>query len=154
MPTNWPNPAVSKEAIAVIAILTFQLASRGADYLSGNPKPGVGAIETSDYTPAMVWGICCVIVAGVVAVGLATKSLRTVRDGACLAICIYLSFAVLVVDDAFRDGLDDWRFCTGYLAAAGLWGVMAWYVTMRMAVAASREGEHEHRRDGGATRDD
>lgn len=137
---------VSKKDAAIIGILTFQLASRGADYVSGNPKTGMGAFEVSEYTPAMVWGITCLIVAALVTASLVAQAPRVLRVGAIIAMCVYLAFSVLAVNDAVRGGLDDWRFFTGYLAAAAMWGVMAGSLTIRIAIMDSREG------DGGVER--
>lgn len=143
-----------REFRAIIWIVTFQLASRGADYISGNPKPDAGVFSTSDYTPALLWGITCLAVAAIVTVGMMLKRARVVRAGACIAASVYLSFAVLVFDDAIRDGLDDWRFCTGYLCAMGIWGVVAWVLTMHIAVVDSREESDGDTRTPGTARND
>lgn len=131
---------VTKEVNILLWIVTFQLASRGADYFTGNPRPGIGAFEIGAYTPAFVWGVTCLATAAVVLVGLFVKSRRVTRDGAVLAMCVYLAFSVVVVDDVFRDGFDDWRILTGYLAAAATWGVLAGSLTLSMAVADNRKG--------------
>lgn len=131
---------VTKEVNLLLWIVTFQLASRGADYFTGNPRPGVGAFEIGTYTPALVWGVTCLVTAAVVLVGLVVKSHRVTRNGAVLAMCVYLAFSVMVVDDVFRDGFDDWRFLTSYLAGAATWGVLAGSLTMNIAVLDNRKG--------------
>lgn len=144
--------AVSKKDTIITSIFAFQLASRGADYICGNPKPGMGAFELGEYTPAMVWGITCLIVAALVTAALVAQAPRVLRVGQIIAMCVYLAFSVLVVDDVVRGGLDDWRFFTGYLAAAAMWGVMAGSLTIRIAIMDSREGDGGVERPNRATR--
>lgn len=136
---------VAKEVNLLLFIVTFQLVSRGTDYLSGDARPGTGAFEIDDYTPAMVWGITCLFVATVVALGMAFRNHRVVRDGAVLAMCVYLAFSVVVVDETLFGG-DDWRFLTGYMAAAATWAVIAGSVTVSMAVEENRKGGRVWRR--------
>lgn len=147
-------PGLNKSINVIIWLITFQLASRGADYLSGNPKPGAGVFSTSDTTPALMWGVTCLVVAAAVTVGMVLKAPRVVCGVACVAVCVYLSFAVLVFDDAIRDGLDDWRFFTSYMTAAGVWGVVAYELFMHIAVMESREGDNGNRRTVGAAGND
>lgn len=137
---------VHKEVNLIIIIATVQLVSRGADYLTGNPNPGVGAFEIGNYTPALVWGLTCLSVAAIITIGLLLKSHRTVRNGAAIAMCVYLAFAVVVCDAVFKDGLDDWRFFTGYIIGAATWLVLAGSLTMSIAVIENREGDYEHKR--------
>lgn len=128
------------------AALTFQLFSRGMDYALGNPRAGVGAFRLADASPSLVWGIACVTAALIVATGLAARRDHVVRAGAVIAAAIYTAFAIMVFGGAFAHGaIDDWRFFTAYVAAAFMWAVIAWALTIRMAVIAHREG-----RDGDA----
>ncbi|MDY5784674.1 hypothetical protein [Corynebacterium sp.] len=120
-------------------LLTFQIASRGLDYLTGNPRPGVGAFEVGWATPAASWGAGCLVAAAVVVVGALVRSTRVVRAGAVLAMSLYLAFAVMVSADVLRSPLDDWRFFTSYLVIAGTWGTIAWVLTTRIAVEQHRE---------------
>ena len=147
-------PGLQREISVIIWIVTFQLASRGADYASGNPKTDAGVFSTSDSAPALMWGITCLVVAAAVTAGMVLKAPRVVRGAACVAACVYLSFAVLVFDDAIRDGLDDWRFCTGYLSVAAVWGVLAWILTMHIAVMDNRGGSDGDTRAARAARND
>lgn len=126
----------------VIAALTFQMASRGLDYVTGDTHSGVGVFEIDGLGPAFAWGVACLVAAAVIAAGLVSSSNRVVRGGALLTTAIYLAFALMVVDDVFKDGsLDDWRYLTLYLTTAFIWAVIAWALTVRMAVTKHRE-EH------------
>ena len=59
-----------------------------------------------------------------------------------LSAAIYIAFALMVVDNVYADDtIDDWRYLTLYLSAAFIWGVIAWALTVRMAVAKNRR-EH------------
>ena len=84
-------PGLNRSINVIIWLVTFQLASRGADYLSGNPKPGAGVFSTSDSTPAMMWGVACLVVAAAVTIGMVLKAPRVVCGLACVAACVYLS---------------------------------------------------------------
>ncbi|OHO71197.1 hypothetical protein HMPREF2692_01395 [Corynebacterium sp. HMSC036D03] len=124
----------------LIGALTFQLFSRGLDYVLGNPQQGVGAFRISEASPSLVWGAACIIAALIVAAGLLRQCPRVVRAGAILAAAIYGAFAVMVFDDVYVQGpIDDWRFFTGYLATAFMWAVIAWSLTIRIAVIKNRE---------------
>ncbi|MCK6161544.1 hypothetical protein [Corynebacterium simulans] len=124
----------------IIGALTFQLFSRGLDYILGNPKQGAGAFHVQDVSPPIVWGGACIIAALIVAVGLLKQCPRIVRAGAVLAAAIYGAFAVMVFDDVYMQGpVDDWRFFTGYIATAFMWAVIAWSLTIRIAVIKNRE---------------
>ena len=124
----------------LIGALTFQLFSRGLDYALGNPQQGVGAFRISEASPSLVWGTACIIAALIVAAGLLRQCPRVVRAGAILAAAIYGAFAVMVFDDVYVQGpIDDWRFFTGYLATAFMWAVIAWSLTIRIAVIKNRE---------------
>lgn len=134
-------PGIPRELTAITVIVALQLALRGADYVTGNPKGGKGVFEVPDPSPPFVWGATCLVVAAVVAVGLIRRNSRVVRNAAVVAASVYGAFAIMVFDDAVRDGLDDWRFCTSYLTGAAVWGVIAYAQTMHIAVVASREGD-------------
>lgn len=126
----------------ITALLTFQLFSRGLDYVTGNPQQGVGAFQVESLNPPVVWGAVCILAALMVAVGLAVGSDRITRDGAILTSAVYLVFAVMVIDDIHLSPLDDWRFFTGYMCSAGVWATIAFALTVRMAVVANRK-EHD-----------
>lgn len=124
----------------VIAALAFQMASRGFDYLLGDTRSGTGVFEIDSIGPAFAWGGACVMAAMIIAVGLIMGRDAIVRGGALLSAAIYAAFALMVVDNVYVDGtVDDWRYLTLYLSAAFVWGVIAWSLTIRMAVAKSRE---------------
>lgn len=124
----------------IIAALTFQMASRGLDYIMGNTHSGVGVFELDGLGAAFAWGVACLVAAIIITVGLIGKSDQVVRAGALLATAIYLAFALMVTDDVFKDGtFDDWRYLTLYLSAAFIWVVIAWALTVRLAVAQHRE---------------
>ena len=126
----------------MITAMAFQMASRGLDYLFGNANRGVGVFEIDTIGPAFAWGFACVISALVIAAGLVAKRDNIVRSGALLSAAIYLAFALMVVDNVWLDGaIDDWRYLTLYLSVAFMWGVVAWSLTIRMAVTKSRK-EH------------
>lgn len=126
----------------IIAALAFQMASRGLDYLLGDPRSGTGVFELDSIGPAFAWGIACVIAALIVAAGLVTRRDNIVRAGALLASSIYIAFALMVMDNVYVDGtFDDWRYLTLYLSIAFIWGVIAWALTVRMAVTKNRK-EH------------
>lgn len=131
----------------IIGALTFQMLSRGLDYILGNPNQGVGAFRVRDVTPPVVWGAACIIAALIVAIGLLKQCPRIVRAGAVLAAAIYGAFAVMVFDDVYMQGpVDDWRFFTGYIATAFMWAVIAWSLTIRIAVIKHRKGKDgDHR---------
>ncbi|HFG8761699.1 hypothetical protein ACL1HT_00610 [Corynebacterium striatum] len=117
------------------------------DYILGNPNQGVGAFRVRDVTPPVVWGAACIIAALIVAIGLLKQCPRIVRAGAVLAAAIYGAFAVMVFDDVYMQGpVDDWRFFTGYISAAFMWAVIAWSLTIRIAVIKHRKGKDgDHR---------
>lgn len=124
----------------IIGALAFQLLSRGLDYLFGNPRPGAGAFQVWDVSPPIVWGAACIIAALIVTIGLLKQCPRIVRAGAILAAAIYGAFAVMVFDDVYVQGpVDDWRFFTAYISAAFMWAVIAWSLTIRIAVIKNRE---------------
>lgn len=123
----------------ITALLTFQLFSRGLDYVTGNPQKGVGAFQVESLNPPVVWGAVCVSAALMVAVGLVVGRDRVTRDGAVLTSAVYLIFAVMVIEDISFSPLDDWRFFTGYMCAAGIWATIAFSLTVRMAVVANRK---------------
>lgn len=124
----------------IIGALAFQLLSRGLDYVLGNPRQGAGAFRISDASPTLVWGAACIIAALIVTIGLLRQCPRVVRAGAIFAAAIYGAFAVMVFDDVYVQGpVDDWRFFTGYLATAFMWAVIAWSLTIRIAVIKNRE---------------
>lgn len=124
----------------IIAALAFQMASRGLDYLFGDTRSGTGIFEIDSSDLAFAWGWACVIDAVIIAVGLIMGRNIIVRGGALLSAAIYLSFTLMVMDSVYADGtVDDWRYLTLYLSAAFIWGVIAWSLTIRMAVAKSRE---------------
>lgn len=126
----------------IIAALAFQEASRGFDYLFGDPRPGTGVFEIDSIGPAFAWGLACVIAALVITVGLVAKWDAVVRGGALLSAAIYIAFALMVVDNVYVDDtIDDWRYLTLYLSAAFIWGVISWSLTVRMAVDRNRK-EH------------
>lgn len=126
----------------IIAALAFQEASRGLDYLFGDTRSGTGSFEVDSIGPAFTWGGACVIAAVIIAVGLIARRDTIVRGGALLSAAIYAAFALMVVDNVYVDGtVDDWRYLTLYLSAAFVWGVIAWSLTIRMAVAKNRK-EH------------
>lgn len=126
----------------VTAFLTFQLFSRGLDYVTGNPQQGVGAFQVESLDPPIVWGAVCILAALTVAAGLISDRSRITRDGAILTSAVYLVFAVMVIDDIHLGPLDDWRFFTGYVCSAGVWATIAFALTVRMAVVANRK-EHD-----------
>ncbi|MFS0140306.1 hypothetical protein ACL1FJ_00760 [Corynebacterium striatum] len=110
------------------------------DYILGNPKQGVGAFQVRDVSPPIVWGAACIIAAIIVTIGLLKQFPRIVRAGAIFAAAIYGAFAVMVFDDVYAQGpIDDWRFFTGYIATAFMWAVIAWSLTIRIAVIKNRE---------------
>lgn len=124
----------------IIAALAFQMASRGVDYLLGDTRSGTGVFEIDSIGPAFAWGGACVIAAVIIAVGLIMGRDTIVRGGALLSAAIYIAFALMVVDDVYLDEtIDDWRYLTLYLSAAFIWGVIAWSLTVRMAVAKNRK---------------
>lgn len=124
----------------IIAALTFQMVSRGTDYILGDTHSGVGVFQTDGFGAAFAWGVACLAAAIIITVGLVGKSDQVVRAGALLSTAIYLSFALMVVDDVFKDGtFDDWRYLTLYLSAAFIWAVITWALTIRMAVTQHRE---------------
>ncbi|MFS0063619.1 hypothetical protein ACL1G0_06720 [Corynebacterium striatum] len=124
----------------IIGALAFQMLSRGMDYILGNPKQGVGAFQVRDVSPPIVWGAACIIAALIVTIGLLKQCPRIVRAGAIFAAAIYGAFAVMVFDDVYAQGpVDDWRFFTGYIATAFMWAVIAWSLTIRIAVIKNRE---------------
>ena len=124
----------------IIAALTFQMASRGLDYILGNTHSGVGVFQTDGFGATFAWGATCLVAAIIITVGLIGKSDQVVRAGALLSTAIYLAFALMVTDDVFKDGsFDDWRYLTLYLSAAFIWAVIAWALTIRMAVSQHRE---------------
>lgn len=124
----------------IIAALTFQMASRGTDYIMGDTHSGVGVFKVDGFGATFAWGVACLAAAIIITVGLIGKSDQVVRGGALLATAIYLAFALMVVDDVFKDGsVDDWRYLTLYLSAAFIWAVIAWALTVRMAVTQHRE---------------
>lgn len=126
----------------IIAALAFQMASRGLDYLLGNTRPGAGIFELDSIGPAFAWGLACIVAALSITVGLVAKWDRIVRSGALLSAAIYIAFAFMVVDKVYmEETIDDWRYLTLYLSAAFIWGVIAWSLTIRMAVAKNRR-EH------------
>lgn len=126
----------------VTAFLTFQLFSRGLDYVTGNPQQGVGAFQVESLDLPIVWGAVCILAALTVAAGLISDRSRITRDGAILTSAVYLVFAVMVIDDIHLGPLDDWRFFTGYICSAGVWATIAFALTVRMAVVANRK-EHD-----------
>lgn len=123
----------------ITALLTFQLFARGLDYATGNPHPGTGVFQVESLDPPIVWGVVCILAALAIAVGLAINRNRVIRDGAIVAASVYLIFAFMVIDDINVRPLDDWRFFTSYLTAAGVWAVVAFSLTIRMAVVANRK---------------
>lgn len=124
----------------IIAALAFQMASRGLDYLFGDTRPGAGVFEIDSIGPVFAWGWACVSAAVIIAVGLIMGRDMIVRGGALLSVAVYIAFALMVVDRVYADGtVDDWRYLTLYLSAAFIWGVIAWALTIRMAVADSRK---------------
>lgn len=126
----------------IIAALAFQEASRGLDYLFGDSRPGTGVFEIDSIGPAFAWGLACVIAALVITAGLVARRDNIVRSGAMLSAAIYIAFALMVVDNVYMDDtIDDWRYLTLYLSAAFIWGVIAWALTVRMAVDRNRR-EH------------
>ena len=126
----------------IIAALAFQMASRGLDYLFGDPRPGTGVFEIDSIGPAFAWGLACILAAAITATGLIIGRDQVVRAGAMLSAAIYVAFALMVVDDVYLDDtVDDWRYLTLYLSATFIWGVIAWALTVRMAVAENRK-EH------------
>lgn len=126
----------------IIAALAFQMASRGLDYLLGDARSGTGVFELDSIGPAFAWGLACVVAAVIVAAGLVTRRDNIVRSGALLASSIYIAFALMVIDNVYVDGVfDDWRYLTLYLSISFIWGVIAWALTVRMAVTKNRK-EH------------
>lgn len=124
----------------IIAALVFQMASRGTDYVLGDTHSGVGVFEIDGLGPAFAWGVACLVAAAIITAGLISNSDHVVRAGALLTTAIYLAFALMVVDDVFKDGsFDDWRYLTLYLTTAFIWAVIAWALTIRMAVTQHRE---------------
>lgn len=123
----------------ITALLTFQLFSRGLDYVTGNPHQGVGVFQVESLDPPIVWGAVCILAALMVAIGLASSRDRITRDGAVLSAAVYLIFSFMVIEDIHLSPLDDWRFFTGYICSTGIWAVLAVSLSVRMAVVASRK---------------
>lgn len=123
----------------ITSILALQLFSRGLDYVTGNPHRGVGAFQVESLNPPVVWGAVCIAASLMVAIGLAAGRDRITRDGAVLTSAVYLIFAIMVIEDIHLRPLDDWRFFTGYMCSAGIWATIAFSLTVRMAVVASRK---------------
>lgn len=124
----------------ITALLTLQLFSRGLDYASGNPHAGNGVFQVESLDPPIVWGTVCIIAAAATTIGLVKNWTRVIRDGAIVTAAIYLVFSLMVLDDINLHPMDDWRFFTGYLTTAGIWAVIAFALTIRMAVVANRKG--------------
>lgn len=124
----------------IVAALAFQMLSRGLDYLFGDARPGTGVFEVDNIGPTFAWGVACIFAAVMVAAGLTTRRDQVVRVGALLSAAIYVAFALMVVDNVYTDGVvDDWRYLTLYLSAAFIWGVVAWTLTIHMAVVGNRK---------------
>lgn len=135
--------------LVVVAWRDWQMLSRGLDYLLGNPAPGTGVFHVTDSTPPIVWGSACVVTSVAVAVGLAFGRVAVLRNAAAVACCIYLAFAVVVFDDvALKYPIDDWRFLTDYVTAAGVWGAIAWLMTIQLAVVRKRKLKAGEETDG------
>ncbi|MCZ9300473.1 hypothetical protein [Corynebacterium marquesiae] len=123
----------------ITALLTFQLFARGLDYATGNPHQGAGVFQVESLDPPMVWGTVCIIASVITTAGLIKNWNRVIRDGAVFISAIYLVFAAMVIGDIRLHPLDDWRFFTGYITAAGVWATIAFAVTIRMAVIQNRK---------------
>lgn len=123
----------------ITSLLTFQLFSRGLDYVTGNPHQGVGAFQVESLNPPMVWGAVCILASLMVTIGLASSRDRITRDGSILSSAVYLIFSIMVIEDIHLSPLDDWRFFTGYICSTGIWAVIAVALSVRMAVVASRK---------------
>lgn len=129
--------------VAITALLTFQLFSRGTDYLTGNPADGNGVFSIGDGTPPALWGIALVITSIIVAAGLTLRKWGIVRTGAVMATAIYGAFSLMVADDVWvQRPIDDWRHFTLYVTMAGAWAVVAYVFSIRAAVKKSREVDH------------
>lgn len=126
----------------ITSLLAFQLFARGLDYITGNPNTGIGAFQVESLNPPIVWGAVCILASLMVAIGVATGRNRITRDGAVLTSAVYLVFAVMVAGDIHLSPPDDWRFFTSYLCSSGVWSTIAFSLTVRMAVVASRK-EHD-----------
>lgn len=124
----------------ITALLTLQLFARGLDYASGNPHAGNGVFQVESLDPPIVWGTVCIIAAAATTIGLVKDWTRVIRDAAIVTAAIYIVFSLMVLDDINLHPLDDWRFFTGYLTTAGIWAVIAFTLTIRMAVVANRKG--------------
>ncbi|APT92683.1 hypothetical protein CPHO_07005 [Corynebacterium phocae] len=133
---------MSRALHAVIFIMAIQLGSRGLDYLLGNPATVISAFPVNGNGSVKIWGACCLTISLVVLVGIMARAPHLVRSGAVFAMALYLAFAVLAFDDVFLTGVvDDWRFFTLYLSTAALWAVIAWSLTIHLAVIRGREAD-------------
>ena len=113
--------------LTVTVALAFQMASRSLDYITGNPRPGVGFLGVVGLEPPTVWGITGLISVGVVVVGLILRKTLIISVGGIFLVILYLTFAWMNVVSIVGEGppYDDWRNLTAYLSAAAIWGAIS-----------------------------
>lgn len=92
---------MTRTMAAVLAVMSFQMFSRGMDYALGNPQPGTGIFQVTDSTPPLVWGVACVSTSVVAAVAIMLRRIVLLRNASVLAVAIYLGFAVVIFDDVY-----------------------------------------------------
>lgn len=118
----------------IIILQIVQIVARGTDLLYSSPY---GAWMPKDVggAEAMVWGIACLIAAGVVLVGLISRHPAITVYGCLTGFAVYTMFAVFVFDDTIIPPPPrDWRFFADHVVVAGIWLVSAVSISFRHGV--------------------
>jgi len=109
-------------------ILTFGLAIRGVDYVTGNTY-SLGILKGDDgLSKPEVWGLTALVACAILVAGLIMDNGRIVQLGAVAAFAIYAMFAIQIFDMRMLPypwPPEDIRLISQHLVAAGLWITIA-----------------------------
>lgn len=119
---------------ALVIILVWIMAARGVDYVTGSTYD-MGRIWGDQLTMPEMWGMACLIVAGLTVVGLVLNRPRWVANIAIGGMAVSTMFAVQIADvRMFTWPPEDIRIITDHLGHAATWLLVAVTIHYRLGV--------------------
>lgn len=137
----------------VIWLCVIQMLGRGTDLVFSNPYKHSQALDLGG-VEELIWGVACLVSAGVVLVGLLFKKSPVLVNGCLMAFATYVMFAWYVVDETMLLWPpDNWRIFLDHACRGALWLVLALCVSFRQGIIRIRARKREEAVDGLGTVD-
>lgn len=123
----------------LVGILIWIMTARGLDYVTGNSYD-MGRLWGDHLTMPKLWGVACLIVAGLATIGLIFHKPRLIVNVGIAGMAVSVMFAIQVADMRMLSWPpEDIRIITDHLGHAAIWLLVSTTIHYRLGVEKRKE---------------